>query len=102
MKENLSITKGLLYSLIYVLFVTLAAYPGLAMHTQIKLLNGVPNATNWLAIYIQIVYNGFDTIGRYAGGMHTLDLSIKYVNLGSLLRTIFVLTFLAIALGWGP
>jgi hypothetical protein len=51
-KENLSITKGLLYSLIYVLVVTLAAYPGLAMHTQIKLLEGVPNATNWLAIYI--------------------------------------------------
>ena len=41
-------------------------------------------------------------MGRYAGGMKSLDLSIYNVNMGSALRTLFVLTFLAIALDWSP
>jgi len=42
------------------------------------------------------IYNLFDTIGRFAGGMRALDLKIHTVNIGSALRIIFVATFLLI------
>jgi len=56
-KANLRMTHGLLYSLIYVLLITLTVYPGLAIHTNFKFMDGVPNATNWTVIGIQLVFN---------------------------------------------
>ena len=60
----------------YVLLVTMAVYPGLAMNTTLTLLTNVRNSTNWYNILVQIIFNFFDTIGRYAGGMKSLDLKI--------------------------
>ena len=44
----------------------------------------------------------FDTVGRYVGGLKSFDLSISNVNAGSALRSIFILSFLAVALDWSP
>jgi len=101
-KANLRMTQGLLYSLIYVLLITLTVYPGLAFHTTIKFMNGVPNATNWTVIGIQLVYNLFDTVGRWMAGMPFFDMQIRNINISAAIRTVFVLTFVAVALEWKP
>jgi len=40
-KDNLQKTDGLLYALIYVLFITLAVYPGLAFKSTFSFMSGV-------------------------------------------------------------
>lgn len=101
-KTNLRMTQGLLYSLIFVLLITLTVYPGLAFHTTINFMIDVPNSANWTVIGIQLAYNLFDTVGRWMAGMAVFDLSIRQTNIGALLRVLFVLTFVAVALQWKP
>jgi hypothetical protein len=95
-------TNGLLYSLIFVLMITLSVYPGLGFKANFDFMSGVPNASNWTLIMIQIIFNGFDTVGRYLGGLPSFDLTISAVNTGAALRILFVPLFLAVALQWPP
>lgn len=95
-------THGLLYSLISVLTITLSVYPGLCFKASFGFMKDVPNALNWTLIMIQIIFNGFDTVGRYIGGIKPFSLPIKAINTGAALRVLFVPTFLAVALKWPP
>ena len=40
------------------------------------------------------MFNVFDTVGRYMGGLEFFDIQIRKINICSYLRTIFILTFL--------
>jgi len=51
---------------------------------------------------IQIIFNVFDTVGRYLGGLKSFKLPIQAINAGAALRILFLPTFLAVALNWKP
>ena len=95
-------THGLLYSLIFVLTVSLSVFPGLSFKATFDFMRGVPNASNWTMIMIQIIFNLFDTTGRYLGGLKSFDFSISAVNTGAAVRVLFLPMFLAFALQWPP
>jgi hypothetical protein len=95
-------THGLLYSLIFVLTISLSVFPGLSFKATFNFMNGVPNAQNWTLIMIQIIFNIFDTTGRFMGGLKSCELSISAVNTGAAVRVIFLPMFLAFALQWPP
>ena len=95
-------THGLLYSLIFVLLITLSVYPGLCFKASFGFMSNKPNKLNWTLIMIQIIFNGFDTVGRYLGSLKSFDLSIPAINAVSGLRILFVPSFLAVTLQWPP
>ena len=54
------------------------------------------NEAGWYSLIVVFIYNIFDTVGRYVGGMKYFDLSIRSVNIGSFARIIFMATFLLV------
>lgn len=40
------------------------------------------------------IFNVFDTVGRYCGGLDYFDLKIKWINYNSYARVVFIATFL--------
>ena len=54
----------------------------------------IPNYESWYQLLVVFIFNLFDTVGRYAGGLKSLDLKIRNVKLGAYARLIFIATFL--------
>ena len=101
-KRNFNKTDGLLYALLYVYIVTFSVYPGVAYHTSLKFLDGLPNSVSWFIVFINTVCSLFDTFGRKLGGIKLFDLDSFVVKIISVSRTIFICTFLLIALDVPP
>ena len=78
--------------------VTLILFPGTAADTNFNFVDnmGWPSAEAWYQLIVVFIFNIFDTVGRYAGGMRALDLKIHTVNISSAARILFIATFLLI------
>lgn len=78
--------------------ITLILFPGTASDTDFRFVNkmALPNGEAWYQLIVVFIFNIFDTVGRYTGGMRALDLTILKVNIGSLARIIFIATFLLV------
>ena len=96
MKENLKSTKGLLYALVFIFALTLLLFPGTVSDTDFHFVNNMHlnNTEGWYQLIVVFIYNLFDTVGRFAGGMRALDLKIHTVNISSAVRILFIATFL--------
>ena len=87
-------TDGLLVALIYCFVLTFICYPGLAADNTTQFLESVNNYSSWHILLIQGIFNFFDTVGRYCGGLSCLTLSNSTIKLMSGLRTLFLALFL--------
>ena len=90
-------TEGLLFALGYVFILTFICFPGLSDDSHFDFLSNVDNEANWYNLLCISIFNGFDLIGRYIGGTSCADLSRKCVIIMSILRTLFIATFMLIA-----
>ena len=82
----------------FIFLITLLLFPGTAADTDFHFVNNMnlANAEAWYQLIVVFIFNVFDTVGRYAGGMRALDLKIHTVNIGSAARILFVATFLLV------
>ena len=101
-KQNFSMTDGLLYALVYVFVLTFICYPGLTTDDTIDYLTSLKSYDSWHILVTQAVFNAFDTIGRYSGGVSCLMLSNRSIKICSALRTVFLVTFLLVAFDVAP
>jgi equilibrative nucleoside transporter 1/2/3 len=94
--ETLQTTQGLLYSITFVFLVTLFLFPGTVGDTYFVWINNMhlANQEGWYQLFIVFQFNVCDTIGRYCGGMPKLDQKIRTINISSILRLLFIATFL--------
>jgi len=95
-------TDGLLYSLMYIFVLTFICYPGLAITCTVNFLKDVNNYESWKFTFIQSLFNLNDMIGRYMGGITCLLLSNGTIRVSSLMRTLFIGTFLLISFDVPP
>ena len=93
-------TDGLLVSILFVFTLTFVCFPGLVEDTELRLLDGVPNMVSWWNLLVLSVFNFFDSMGRYLGGV--LLASNRVVNTMALARSVFLGTFLWVAFEGGP
>lgn len=91
-------TDGLLVCLMYTYVVSFAVYPGLAFDTTISFFSSFTNETNWFILFMNTLFSLFDTFGRWLGGRPSCDMDPLGIKLMSLGRSIFIATFLFIAL----
>ena len=96
-KANIKMTDGLLAALIYVFVLTFICFPGLIEDCKIKFMQDVKNYDSWFNLLIQSVFNIFDSIGRYLGGVPALLLTNNTIKISSLTRTVFLATCLMIS-----
>ena len=101
-KKNILMTDGLLLALMYVFVLTFICYPGLLMDSSLGFLSGIKNYGSWFSLFIQAVFNAFDAIGRYMGGVYCLILSNETIKILSIMRTLFLVTCLLIAFDVAP
>ena len=101
-KQNILMTDGLLVALIYVFVLTFICYPALSTTSSLNFMSGINNYDSWYFTFMQGIFNAFDTVGRYMGGVECLILSNRLVKLLSALRTIFLVTFLLVAFDVAP
>ena len=82
----------------YIFVVTLWLFPGTTNDSYFNFVNawGFARTEGWYQLTCVFIFNVGDTIGRFLGGKKWFDLSIRAVNWSSLLRTIFVATFLLV------
>jgi solute carrier family 29 (equilibrative nucleoside transporter), member 1/2/3 len=94
-KENISNTQGLLYSLTFVFVVTLLLFPGVTNDSYYSFLQSEVSAVDydsWYQLTNVFLFNVFDTIGRWAGRKERLG--SRAVNFASYLRIVFIGSFL--------
>ena len=101
-KISIQVTKGLLTALFYVFCLTFICYPALSLDSSLKILYSLANSNGWYTILINTLFSLFDTIGRKMGGLKSLDLNIRTINIASGLRTVFIGTFFLICFEVGP
>lgn len=101
-KQSLKMTDGLLYALIFVFILTFICYPGLASANTIKFMEDWTNYPSWHFLFVQTIFNLFDTVGRYAGGVPAMLLSNMTIKIASLARTVFLVTMLLITFDVPP
>ena len=101
-KSNFAATEGLLIALAYVFILTFICYPGLADDTHFTFLSKVKNEANWYNLLCLTIFNSWDLIGRSIGGTPCADINRKAVVTMSIVRTVFVATFLLIAFEVAP
>ena len=89
-QKNFMATEGLLFALAYVFILTFICFPGLSDDSHFNFLSSIDNEANWYNLLCLTIFNGFDLIGRYIGGLGCADLSRKCVITMSIVRTIFV------------
>ena len=75
---------------------TLFLFPGTTADTEFNFILkfNLPNYESWYQLLVVFIFNLFDTVGRYAGGLKAFDLKIRNVKLGAYARLIFIATFL--------
>ena len=95
-------TQGLLVAITYVFMLTFICFPGLSDDSSFDFLSHVHNEANWYNLICLFIFNIFDLVGRYIGGMPCADVSRKTVLWLSALRTLFIATFLLIAFEVSP
>lgn len=98
-KRNFSSTEGLLYALLYCFMLTFIVFPGVAFHTTLPYFSSLPNSYGWFIVFINTVYSVFDTVGRKMGASQMFQASNGTIKFLSGFRTIFIITFFAIAFG---
>ena len=97
-KCNFRRTDGLLLALLYVFLLTFICYPGLAINDTLHFLTSVSNYESWHILLIQAIFNLFDTIGRYCGGVSCLILqSNALIKCLSWSRTVFLASFFLVS-----
>ena len=103
---NFKMTDGLLWALMYVFVLTFICYPGLASDDTINFLKSSIDTSSkynsWHIIFIQLIFNLTDTVGRYSGGVSCLMLSNMVIKLFASARTLFFVTFCLISFDVSP
>ena len=100
--QNYSATEGLLIGLTFVFIITFIIFPGLSDDTHFSFLSSIKNEESWYNLLCLVLFNIFDTIGRWYAGHDCLDLSNKSIVVFSALRSLFIVPFLLIAFEVGP
>lgn len=90
-----------------VFFVTFIVFPGVSDDNVFYFLKDLKakDLEAWNGLVYVFIFNIFDTIGRYCGGVPKLKMPQKGVIIMSGCRLIFVMTFIMIDYGqrgWGP
>ena len=101
-KKSISMTDGLLLALMYVFILTFICYPGLLMDSKLGFMSGIKNYGSWFSLFIQAVFNAFDAVGRYMGGVYCLILSNRTIKVFTIMRTLFLVTCLLISFDVAP
>ena len=103
---NFKMTDGLLWALMYVFVLTFICYPGLASTDTINFLKSTFNSpdkyNSWHIIFIQLIFNLLDTVGRYSGGVSCLMLSNMVIKIFASARTLFFVTFCLVSFDVSP
>lgn len=101
-KRNFMQTEGLLFSLLYIFLMTFVIFPNALASSYYGFLLGRNQELSWYYCINTTIFCIGDAIGRKLGGMPACNLQIKWVNINSLLRTIFLATTLLITFEVGP
>lgn len=84
-----------------VFFVTFAVFPGVSLHTGLNFMGAIDDPAirgSWTALIFIILFNLFDTIGRWLAGQSFGQAPDKLVLLLTYLRVVFIATFVLISL----
>lgn len=94
--ENFASTQGLLYAISFVFGLTLFLFPGTTSDTEFNFILklNLPNPESWYQLLVVFIFNVFDTVGRWFGGLKYFDLKIRDVKIGTYARVMFIVTFL--------
>ena len=89
--ENFCGTKGLLFALVGVNWLTFMLAPGTVSDTFWKWLVNLHwvNGGAWYSIMVVFIFNCSDTLGRYPGGMKIFELGIVAIHIGVVARLFF-------------
>jgi hypothetical protein len=90
-------------ALFSVFLITFIVFPGAFLDSSFSMLNGIENEKereSWYSIIIILLFNIFDTAGRFMGGK--FHLPGKTVMILAALRTIFVVSTTMVALKSSP
>ena len=90
-------TEGLLVALAFVFVISFVCFPGLSDDTHFSFLSKLSNEESWFNLLILVLFNLFDTIGRWYAGWDCFNLANRTIVLFSALRTLFIVPFLLIA-----
>lgn len=86
----------------FIFLLTFIVFPGTTNDTSLQFMKGMQNYDSWFFLVLVTIFNVFDTIGRYMGGVPKLTLPDTATIAGSYLRSIFLITFMLIAFNVPP
>jgi hypothetical protein len=91
-RSNFRKTKGLLYAIVFVIFITLMLFPASVTDTYLNLVDSRGLSESWYQLLIIFLFNVSDTSGRVLAGK--FDLAREKVVFWSYFRVLFIATFL--------
>ena len=89
-------------ALTYVFVITFICFPGLTDDTHFSFLSTIKNEESWFNLLCLVLFNIFDTIGRWYAGHDCLNMKNRSIVTVAVLRSLFVAPFLLIAFEVGP
>jgi len=101
-KRNFLKTQGLLFALLFVFVVTFTVFPGVTDNSYLNFMLNLQNQLSWFNLFMTTVFNVMDTVGRKMGGLKSFDLEGRSIKILSIVRVIFIATFLFVAFEVGP
>ena len=103
-KENFRSARTILLSLFWVFMLTFIIFPGAFLDSYFDFINNTDlskdEKLSWYFIALTLLFNVFDTIGRFLGGSYMI--STRTIVTSSLLRTAFAVTTTLIAFAASP
>ena len=87
---------------IYIFFITFVVFPGTTDDTTLQFMEGIKNYDSWFGLVMTLIFNFFDTLGRFLAGVPFFMIGDKATVAISYCRTIFIVTFFLIAFNVAP
>jgi hypothetical protein len=97
-KRQFSSTQGILYTIFAVYFITYSVFPAVILHRPLKCVKN----QNTAYLILLLLFNMGDLMGRILSIQRKLMVSIKTTKILTLLRLVFLCTFMLIAFDSPP
>lgn len=93
-----------LLAIFFIFLVTFVLFPGTTTDTKLMMFKNLEPEKRraWQGLFFTFLFNVFDTVGRFMGGIPKFTLPDKVVIISSYARIIFILTFMLIAWAVSP
>lgn len=93
-----------LVAIFFVFLVTFIVFPGTTGDTKLMFFKDMDAEKRraWQGLFMTFLFNVFDTVGRYMGGMPKFFLSNRAAIISSYARVVFIATFLLVAWAASP